>query len=98
MDATCTIACGRRSRSRPANDAVHAQRDPVGAELAGGLVDDLATMRQEQHTLMPIHCTPRDLGGDHRLAGAGRRHVDHTTHAARYLALDLVDGLALETV
>src|SRR5215510_8792763 len=72
------------------HDAVHAQRDPVGGELAGGLVDDLATMRQEQHTLMPIRCTPRDLGGHHRLAGAGRRYIDHTTHAARYLALDLI--------
>jgi hypothetical protein len=80
------------------HDAVHAQPDPVGGELAGGLVDDLATMRQEQHTLTPIRCTPRDLGGDHRLAGAGRRHVENLAHTARYLAFDLVDGLALETV
>jgi hypothetical protein len=55
-------------------------------------------MRQEQHTLMPIHCMARNLGGDHRLAGAGRRDVEHLAHAARYLELDLVDGLTLETV
>src|SRR5262249_5157213 len=67
-------------------------RDPTRGQLAGGLVDELATVGDHQHTASGS----RDDGcGDDGLTGAGRRDEQDGSNAALDVTLELGTDVVL---
>jgi hypothetical protein len=58
-------------------------RNLVCPQLVGGLLDDLATMRQHQHAFIVSDPLADDLGHHHGFAAAGRGNTKNTSLALR---------------
>jgi hypothetical protein len=90
MLATCTDSIGRGSTPAMMMPLPY----PGGCQLGAGLRDDLAAVREEQHGFVLRHHAADDVGGDHRLAAAGRCDQQDSRRRPKGL-LDAIDNVAL---
>src|SRR5215467_5241224 len=90
IDATCTGANGRGST--PAMMMPCPAPCAIGGELGGGLLNNLAAMRQEQRGLVPLDPALDDGASNLGLAAASWSDEQHLTVIAAKCLLDLLDG------
>ena len=67
----------------------------VGAQLVAGMRDDLAAMRDDEHTAAAFDDRLDDSRADDGLAGAGRRDEDDALQAGGDFTLEVVNHLVL---